>query len=69
MTKDVFAQVEDVADQPAQFFGLGVGGEPADEAGVEIPDALGDELEKALEDGEESDPGKADEDDDSEKEE
>jgi len=69
VTKDVFAQVEDVADQPAQFFGLGVGGEPADEAGVEIPDALGDELEKALEDGEESDPGKADEDDDSEKEE
>ncbi|HAK96717.1 MAG TPA: hypothetical protein DCM87_17420 [Planctomycetes bacterium] len=68
VTKDVFAQVEDVADQPAQFFGLASGGEPAEETGVEIPDALGDELEKALEDDEEPDGGEPDGDDDSEKE-
>jgi hypothetical protein len=48
VTKEVFAQVEDVADQPAQFFGLG----PSGGSGVEIPDGLGDELEKALGDEE-----------------
>jgi uncharacterized protein len=52
VTKDVFTQVEDVADQPAQYFGLGPSGEAPEAPAVEIPDGLGDELEKALGDDE-----------------
>ncbi len=52
VTREVFAQVEDVTDQPAQFFGLGASGDVPEASGVEIPDSLGDELEKALGDDE-----------------
>jgi bifunctional DNase/RNase len=48
VTRDVFDQVEDVSSQPHQFFSLGGVVQGAEEADVDIPDGLGDELDAAL---------------------
>ncbi len=55
VTKEVFEQVEDVSTNPQQFFGLGAGVQSVEAEDVEIPDALGDELDDVLKDEEDQD--------------
>ena len=60
VTREVFDQVEDVASQPQQFLAFGSMLQAMAGDSVEIPDGLGDELDKVMD--EDDDGGEEDED-------